>query len=317
MLKYIIKRILQAIPLLLLITIISFIIINAAPGDPVNMFINPETKSMVDLEKVRHELGLDKSMTARYFIWLGNMFKGNFGESYFYRRPVWDMMTEALPNTIILSLFATILSLVVAIPAGIISATKRNSFWDYLFSIISFIGVSLPGFWLALMLILLFSLQLGWLPSSGMRVDFLNFSLLDRAKHLILPVIVLGTGTMASDMRYMRSAMLEVIKQDYMKTAKSKGLSPLTVIYKHGLRNALLPVITLIGFIIPDLIGGAAIVESIFAWPGIGRIIVEANFTRDYPVIMGNLVLSAALVVLGSLIADILYAVADPRIKYD
>lgn len=302
---------------MLLIALITFLIINAAPGDPVNMFINPDTKSMVDLTALRHELGLDKPLYVRFFIWLGNMLQGNFGESYFYRRPVWDMMMEALPNTIILSLFATIFSLAVAIPAGVISATKRNSIWDNFFSMISFVGVSLPSFWLALMLILLFCLNLGWLPTSGMRANFTDFSFVDRMRHLILPVIVLGTGTMASDMRYMRSAMLEVIKQDYVKTAKSKGLSYNKVIYKHALRNALLPVITLIGFIIPDLIGGAAIVESIFAWPGIGRIIVEANFTRDYPVIMGNLVLSAALVVIGSLVADVLYAVADPRIKYD
>lgn len=317
MFKYIIKRTLQSIPLLLIITIITFIIINAAPGDPVNMFINPETKTKVDLVELRHELGLDKPMPVRYVIWLKNMAKGDFGVSYFYRRPVWDMLKEVLPNTIILSLLSMIFAFVVAIPAGIISAIKRNTIWDYIFSVISFIGVSLPSFWFGLMLILLFSLKLGWLPTSGMRGNFDAFVLSDRIKHLILPVIVLGTGSMASNMRYMRSAMLEVVRLDYVKTARSKGLSEWKVIMKHAFRNALLPIITLIGFMIPDLIGGAAITETIFAWPGIGRILVEANFTRDYPVIMAELVLTSVLVIIGSLIADILYAVADPRIKYD
>lgn len=317
MTKYILKRLVQAIPLLFIITVITFLIINMAPGDPVKMFVNPESKSTVDLVKIRHELGLDKPLIVRYFIWMANIVRGNFGISYFYRRPVLDMLMECLPNTIILSLCSMLFSLVIAIPAGIICSLKRNSIWDYIFSIISFIGVSLPSFWFALMLILIFSLNLGWLPPAGMRSNFDQFVLVDRIKHLILPLIVLGTGSMAVNMRYMRSAMLDVIHQDYIRTAKSKGLSQRVVVLKHALRNALLPVITLIGFMIPNLIGGAAITETIFAWPGLGRIVVEANFTRDYPIIMGELVLFSVLVVIGSLVADILYAVADPRIRFD
>jgi peptide/nickel transport system permease protein len=302
---------------MLLITIITFLIISMAPGDPVNMFINPETKSAVDLDMVRHEFGLDKPLPVRYVVWLGNILKGNFGESYFYGRPVGSMLKEVLPNTIVLSLFSMLFGLIIAIPAGIISAVKRNSFIDYFFSTVAFIGVSLPSFWFGLMLILVFSLKLGWLPSSGLRSNFDHFELMDRIKHLILPVIVLGMGDMASNLRYMRGAMLDVINQDYIRTARSKGLSQTKVIFKHALRNALLPVITLIGFMIPGLIGGAAITETIFSWPGLGRMVVEANFTRDYPVIMGELVLVSLLVVIGSLVADILYAFADPRIKYD
>ncbi|KUO70748.1 MAG: diguanylate cyclase [Clostridia bacterium BRH_c25] len=317
MLKYIVKRILNAIPLLILITLIGYSIINAAPGDPVNMFINPEKATKIDVERIREAYGLNKPVYVRYFLWLGNLLKGNLGDSYFHSRPVLDMLKEAIPNTLILGIASTILAVAVAIPAGIISAIKRNSFWDYVFSTISFIGVSLPSFWFGLMLILMFSLKLGWLPTSGMRENFEQFVFMDRLKHLILPAIVLGMGNMAQYMRFMRGAMLEVIRQDYVRTARSKGLSERIVIFKHTLRNALLPMVTLFGFLLPVLFGGAAITETIFSWPGIGRIMIEASFTRDYPVMMGDMLMIGSLVILGNLLADVLYAVADPRIKYD
>jgi peptide/nickel transport system permease protein len=228
-----------------------------------------------------------------------------------------DMLKEALPNTLILALAATLFSFAIAIPAGIISAVKRNTFLDYLFSTISFIGISLPGFWFGLMLILVFSLKLNWLPTAGMRENFDAFVLSDRLRHIILPMIVLGMAQMAGKMRQLRSAMLEVIRQDYIRTARSKGLRETIVIMKHAFRNALLPIITLLGFIIPSLVGGAAITETIFSWPGIGRIAISASFNRDYPLIMGNLMIASVMVIVGSMIADILYAVADPRIKYD
>jgi peptide/nickel transport system permease protein len=314
---YILRRLVQAIPLLLIITIISFFIINLAPGDPVYMFVNPDMVAKQDLALIRHQLGLDRPMIVRYFIWLANVLKGQLGNSFYYSRPVTDVLFEALPNTLVLALFATIFSFTVAIPAGIVSAIKRNSAIDYFFSTISFIGVSLPSFWFGLILILFFSLKLDWLPTSGMSsINIQGSALADRARHLILPTIVLGMGQMASKMRYMRSSMLEVIRQDYVRTARAKGLSGFIVISRHALRNALLPIITLLGFIIPSLVGGAAIVETIFGWPGIGRIAVQAAFTRDYPLMMGNLMLSSVMVILGSLIADVLYAVADPRIKY-
>ncbi len=317
MTKYIIKRILQAIPLLILITIITFLIINLAPGDPAVMFINPERMGKVDLNVIRHNLGLDKPLYIRYFIWLGGLLKGDFGISFFRNRPVLDLLMEALPNTIVLSVVSVLISTIIAIPAGMISALKRGSVWDYFFSTISFIGISIPAFWFGLMLLLVFGAQLQWFPIGGMRENYDQFVFMDRLSHIVLPAIVLGMSGMATDMRYMRSAMLEVINQDYIRTARSKGLSEKIVIWRHAFRNALLPLITLFGFMIPGLISGAAITESIFAWPGIGRIVVEANFTRDYPIIMGELVFVSVLVVLGSLIADVLYAVADPRIKYD
>jgi peptide/nickel transport system permease protein len=317
-LRYVARRLVQAIPLLFIISVISFTIINLAPGGPLAMFINIETAAPTDIERIRVQLGLDKPIWTRYAIWLGNILQGDLGLSYLTRRPVAAMLLDALPHTLILALCATIFSFAVAIPAGILSAIKRNSPVDYTFSAISFIGVSLPSFWFGLMLILVFSLKLGWLPSSRMySLDIEGFNLWDRIAHLILPTLVLGMGTMASKMRYMRSAMLEVIRQDFVRTARAKGLSGRVVILKHALRNALLPIITLLGVIIPTLVGGAVLVETIFAWPGIGRIAITASFNRDYPLIMGNLMLSSVMVILGSLIADVLYSVADPRIRYD
>lgn len=315
--KYIIRRLLEAIPLVIIVTIIAFTIINLAPGDPVNMFINPETANVTQVEQIRKDLGLDKSMPERYIIWMSKLVRGDLGNSFKESRPVMDMILERLPNTLLLAIFATLFSFLIAIPAGILAAIKRNTIVDYFISTIAFIGISVPSFWFALMLILLFSLKLGWLPSGGMRSNFEAFEWGDRISHMILPVLVLSTGTMAAKMRYMRSSMLEVIRQDYIRTARSKGLSEPVVIFGHALRNAILPIITLLGFIIPGLIGGAAIVETIFAWPGMGRMAIEATFTRDYPVQMGVILMGSIMTIAGSLIADLLYAVADPRIKYN
>lgn len=317
MLKYVVRRLLEAIPLVFLVTIIAFAIINFAPGDPVNMFINPETSSPVDVEMIRKSLGLDQPMPIRYVKWLGKVLQGDLGVSFQHSEPVMGMILQRLPNTLILALSATIFAFIVAIPAGILSAVKRNTWVDYLFSTISFVGISLPSFWFGLMLILLFSLKLGWLPSGDMRSNFDSFVLSDRLVHLILPTVVLGMGSMAAKMRYMRSSMLEVIRQDYIRTARSKGLSEGVVIFGHALRNALLPIITLLGLIIPGLFSGAVIVEQIFSWPGMGRMAIEATFMRDYPVQMGVILMSSIMVIAGSLLADIGYALADPRIKYN
>lgn len=315
--KYIIKRMIACIPLLFMITIITFLIINLAPGDPVNMYINTESKSQVDLELIRKELGLDKPMHIRYIKWVERLLHGDFGVSYFHRRPVIDIFKEVIPNTILLSFTSMLLSLLISIPIGIYSAVNKNNWKDYLFSTFSFAGVSVPSFWFALMMILIFSLKLGWFPTSGLRSNYDVFVLQDRLHHLILPSIVLALGSTATNVRYMRNAMLEVLDQDYIQTAMSKGLPYRKVVLKHAFRNALLPVITLVGFMIPGLISGAAIVETIFAWPGLGRVLIEANFTRDYPIIMGELIIFSVMVIVGSLIADVLYAFADPRIKYE
>jgi peptide/nickel transport system permease protein len=317
MFKYVIRRILEAIPLVFLVTIIAFSIINLAPGDPVNMFINPETASSVDVEMIRKSLGLDQPMPVRYVKWLGKVLQGDLGNSFQHAEPVTAMIMAKLPNTLVLALSATIFSFLIAIPAGILSAVKKNTWIDYFFSTVSFIGISLPSFWFGLMLILLFSLKLGWLPSGDMRSNFDQFVLSDRLLHLVMPTLVLGMGMMASKMRYMRSSMLEVIRMDYIRTARSKGLSESVVIFGHALRNALLPIITLMGIIIPGLFSGAVVVEQIFSWPGMGRMAIEATFMRDYPVQMGVILISSVMVIIGSLLADIGYALADPRIKYN
>ena len=317
MAKYIVRRILQAIPLVIIITLITFIIMNIAPGDPIYMFIDPESAKQVNLVALRHRYGLDQPLVIRYFMWLKDLFKLNFGISFLEKRPVIEMINQRLFATVSLMLVSLVISFLIAIPAGVISAIKRNSITDYFFSTLSFIGVSIPSFWFGLMLILLFGLRLGWLPTGGMRENFDKFAFIDRLRHIILPAFVLAFGSMASKMRYMRSSMLEVIRQDYIRTARSKGLSNRVVIWKHAFRNALLPIITLLGMLIPNLIGGAVTVETVFGWPGMGRMIVQATFSRDYPVIMGTTLFLSILVILGSLIADILYAVADPRIKYN
>ena len=317
MLKYTVRRLLEAIPLVFLVTVIAYLIINMAPGDPVNMFINPETSSPMDVEAIRISLGLDKPLPIRYLIWIRGVLQGDLGTSFQHATPVMEMILERLPNTLILALSATILSFAVSIPAGIFSAIKRNTWIDYFFSTIAFIGISLPAFWFGLMLILLFSLRLQWLPSGDMRSNFDTFVLADRLKHLILPSLVLGMGSMAGQMRYMRSSMLEVIRQDYIRTARSKGLAENVVIFGHALRNAMLPIITLLGLTIPGLFSGAVITEQIFSWPGMGRLGIEATFMRDYPVQMGVILMASILVIFGSLMADIGYALADPRIKYN
>ncbi len=317
MLRYILRRVLNAIPLLFLITIITYLVINLAPGDPVRMFINPEAKTQIDPAVLKAQWGLDKPFLVRYLIWLGNVLRGDLGMSFFHGRPVMEVLRDALPNTILLSLSSLVLSLTIAVPIGIYSAVKRNSVFDYIFSTFSFLGVSIPGFWLGLMCILFFALKLQWFPTSGMREVYDHVDLLDRLRHLVLPTIVLGTGTMAGDMRYMRSAMLNAITQDFVRTARAKGASEHRVILKHALRNALLPMATSIGFMIPSLFSGAAAVEILFAWPGLGRVLMQANFTRDYPIIMGELILFSLMVIVGSLASDVLYAIVDPRIKLD
>lgn len=317
MFKYVVRRVLEAIPLIFIVTVIAYLIINMAPGDPVNMFINPETASVVDIENIRANLGLDKPLPVRYVIWLGKVLQGDLGTSFQHAEPVTKLIFERLPNTLVLAITATIFSFCVAIPAGIISAVKRNTWIDSVISTIAFIGISLPSFWFALMLILLFSLKLGWLPSGGMRTNFDEFVFMDRFRHIILPAAVMGMGAMAAKMRYMRSSMLEVIRQDYIRTARSKGLAEIVVIFGHALRNAILPIITLIGLIIPGLFSGAVIIEQIFSWPGVGSQAVGATFMRDYPLQMGTILISSVMVIVGSILADIGYALADPRIKYN
>ncbi|RXJ01115.1 ABC transporter permease [Anaerobacillus alkaliphilus] len=315
MTTYIIRRLIMMIPILFGISIISFAIMYAAPGKPAVMNLDPDI-SVEDRERQMEKLGLNDPPHIQYLNWMGNVVKGDFGTSFTKKQPVKDMILDRLPNTLILMLFSTILAVIIAIPFGVLSATKQYSKLDYGVTITSFLGLATPNFWLGLMLIMLFSVQLGWTPVGGVSTLGAEFSLLDRLHHLILPAIVLATADMAGLTRYTRSSMLEVINQDYIRTARAKGFRESKVIYKHGLRNGLIPIITIFGLMLPTFIGGSVIVESLFSWPGIGKLFIDATFERDYPVIMAITMFGAILTVLGNLIADILYAVLDPRIEY-
>lgn len=320
MLKYLLKRILQAIPILIGISLISFILINLAPGDPTTMMIDPRI-STADLARLRTNLGIDQPIFIRYFYWLKAVLVGNLGYSYQSSRPVLDMILERLPATLILTLSSFLLTFLLAVPLGIFSAIRKGKISDYLITFLSFVGMSLPSFWLALMLLLIFSLRLHWLPTAGMlSFDYLDAPLYRQAGdmfwHLLLPLVTLTIGSVAALSRYQRSSMLEVLSQDFIQAARARGLSEGKIVYRHALSNAMLPLITIFGLSLPGLFGGAFIVETIFAWPGMGRLGVAAIFSRDYPVIMGVVMISALLIIVGNLLADIMYAWADPRIRY-
>lgn len=306
----------MSIPILFGITILSFAIMKAAPGDPMALMMDP-TISAGDREKFIEKYGLDEPEHVQYLKWLGNMIQGDFGTSIVRKgTPVTDLIMARLPNTLLLMLVSTILALLISIPLGVLSARRPYSKLDYGITFTSFIGLAVPNFWLGLILIMFLAVNLGWFPTGGVMTLNANFSLWDRIHHLILPAFVLATADMAGLTRYTRSSMLDVLRQDYMRTARAKGFKENRVVYKHGLRNGLLPVITIFGLMIPSFIGGAVVTEQIFSWPGLGKLFVDSAFQRDYPVIMAMTVISATLVVIGNLVADILYAMVDPRIEY-
>ncbi len=322
MLRYLTRRLLQMIPLLIGITIISFAVIHLAPGEPTDLVTDLQPKvSAQAAERLRHLYGLDRPLHIQYLDWLKRLVKLDMGRSFLDNRLVSVKILERLPVTITINVLSLLLIIIVALPIGIVSATRQYSLFDKASTVFVFLGFATPTFWFALLLMILFGIKLGWLPISGLRsLSAASFSfggrLLDMARHLILPVFVSAFGGLAGFSRYMRSNMLEVIHQDYIRTARAKGLSERAVIYKHALRNALLPIVTILGLSVPALIGGSVIFESIFAIPGMGRLFYESVMARDYPVIMGGLVIGAILTLLGNLIADITYAYVDPRIRY-
>jgi peptide/nickel transport system permease protein len=318
---YILKRVLVSIPLIIGLATVTFFIIHLAPGDPMALYRNPDISPEV-MELMRKNLGLDQPLHIQYVRWLTSMARGNFGVSFTAHRPVLDILKEAIPNTLQLTFLALVLDLIVGIVIGVISAIKQYTAVDHSITVSALFIYSMPSFWLGLMLILLFSLVLGWLPASQMQsinADLFGFwhQLWDRITHLIMPVFVLGIATAAGTARFMRGSLLEVIRQDYIRTARAKGLSERVVVFRHGLRNALIPIVTLTGLYLPFLLGGSVITETIFAWPGMGRVAVGAIFARDYPVVLAVNLIAAVMVVLGNLLADITYSVLDPRIRLD
>ncbi len=314
--KYILKRILIAIPVLIGITIIDYAIMCMA-GSPLEMLQGPRvSEAAVEAKKIA--LGLDKPFYIQYFVWLGQLLHGNMGYSIKSYQPVSEMISSHLGPTLLLMGVSLLVSLLMAVPAGIYSAIHQYTKGDYAVVTFSFLGSSVPGFFLSLLLIYIFTVKLGWLPSSGMTtLGMGGGGFLDVLKHMIMPVIVLSTSMAGSNIRYIRSAVLEILQQDYLRTARAKGIGHFKVINKHALRNALVPIVTVIGMEIPVLFGGAVIIEQVFSWPGLGLMTMSAITSRDYPVIMGVCLLSAVVVLAANLITDILYALVDPTIQLD
>ena len=323
MARYLLRRFLLMIPLLLGITMISFAVIHLAPGEPTGLQaeFNPKITKEAR-ERLRAYYNLDKPLPVQYMLWLKKVVTLDFGRSFSPDgRPVAEKILERLPITLLINVSSMVLILLVAIPIGIYCATRQGSLGDRTLTVFVFVGYATPTFWLALLLMMLFGVKLGWLPISGIRslVGYEKLSLwgkvLDWTRHLLLPVLVSAFGGLAGLSRYMRSSMLEVIRQDYITAARARGLSEGKVIYRHALKNALLPVITILGLSVPGLIGGSVIFETIFSIPGMGQLFFYSVMARDYPVIMGMLVIGSVLTLLGNLLADIAYAWADPRIR--
>ncbi|MGP4073893.1 ABC transporter permease [Piscibacillus sp. B03] len=320
MYKYIIRRILVFIPMLFALSVIVFALAKAAPGDPFTTMLDPNIDRQV-FEERKEALGLNDPVPVQYARWIGSAVQGDFGESIVYNgRPVMDLISARFWNTIYLGLVALFFTIIVAIPIGIYSARNPYSMLDYAATGFGFIGLAIPNFFFGLLAIYFLSIQLGWFPPqgtvSGNEVSgFQEF--LDRMHHMILPGITLGLASTATYMRYMRSEVLDVLGSDYIRTAKAKGMSDRNVLYKHTLRNALIPIITLMGFEFGVLVGGAVITERVFNYPGLGTLFLDAIINRDYPIVMALTLIFGVFILVGNLLADIFYSIVDPRIRYD
>ncbi|WP_194540267.1 ABC transporter permease [Paenibacillus sp. JZ16] len=316
--QYIIRRLLQIIPTMIGISILIFAISSLVPGDYITAVNNP-TMTAEKAAQLREIYGLDKPPVERYLTWVGNMLKGNLGDSLVHKQPVTTVMNNYVWNSFFVAIFSLILSWIIAAFAGVFSAKFQYSLFDKIITLLVFLCMSLPSFFLGLLLIKFLALDLGWFPVGSMKTSGMNGStwdqLIDIAWHMFLPVTVLTMLSTGSLTRYFRTSMLEVIRQDYIRTARAKGLKERTVIFKHALRNAMLPAITLMGFELPSLFGGAIIMEKIFIWPGVGQVYLESINMRDYPFMLGFTVFISVLTLLGNLLSDVLYGAADPRIR--
>lgn len=326
MLKYIGKRILNTIPVLIVISMLIFGTIKAMPGDEVDAYLGTNTKiTQEKRNEIKEELGLNKSLPEQYINWAGRFIRGDLGRSVTLKRPVSDVMGDYIWNTFILNVISFILAMLLAIPIGIKQAVKRYSAFDNFWTVFSLIGISVPTFFFAMILIYAAANANCGIPLNGMQnpinalFGYKNISseIFDVAKHMIIPTIVLTFGSFASMSRYVRNAMIDVINQDYIRTARAKGLSEKVVIYKHAFKNALIPLVTLFGMYIPSLFSGAVILESLFLWPGIGKVLIDAINARDTSLAAACLMFSAILMILGNLLSDVLYSVVDPRIKVE
>lgn len=309
MYKYVLKRLLMLIPVLLGVTFIVFFILNLSPGDPAAMILGDQASAEA-LEMKREELGLNDPLLVRYGNYIWDMLHGDLGVSYKNNLSVWDQVIERFPNTTILAIAGILVALVIGIPTGIISAKKQYTAIDNCSMVLALIGVAMPNFWFGLLMVIIFSLTLGWLPSQGMGAGGV-----DLLKSLVLPALTLGTGSAATITRMTRSSMLEVIRQDYISTARAKGVSEKKITFRHMLRNAMIPIVTAVGLQFGTLLGGAMLTETVFSWPGLGRLMVDSIKSKDIPMVLGSVIFLAIMFTVVNLIVDLIYAFIDPRIK--
>lgn len=314
--RYLVARLVQAGPILIGITLAAFVVLANMPGGPLAAYRADPSVRAEDLQRLERQLGLDRPIYVRYLIWLGNFLRGDWGYSIVTQRPALDMIGERFINTVYLIAVALGLTLAVAIPVGAYSAVRQYSLFDYTATGLAFMGLSLPTFWLGLLVILLFNVALRWLPAGGMFTIGAPFSLVDRVRYLVLPAATLAVVSAGFYTRYLRAAVLEVLGQDFVRTARAKGMAARRVMYRHVLKNAALPFVTVVALHLPELFTGAVVVETIFAWPGMGRLFWESALRIDYPVLMGIMTFTAMAVLGANLLADLLYGCLDPRIRY-
>ena len=322
--SYAVRRILQAIPIIFIISVVLFLLVRAAPGGPLtaarrNPNITPE-----QIAALEHKLGLDQPLLIQYWNWLTSVLKGDLGESIKFHRPVTEMIAERIPNTLLLVGISFLLTIIIAIPVGILTARKPYSLFDHTVTTLTFMGQSLPVYWLGLGLIVIFYIKLHnpstggpLFPSGGLNTIGMEGNVLDAAWHLVLPAFALSAGWIAWYSRFMRSSMLDVLHEGYIRTARSKGISERAVYYTHALKNAIIPLVTMIALDIPSLFAGALFVETIFSWPGMGRLFWDAARGRDYPVLLGVVMITAILIISCNILADLFYGILDPTVKYD
>lgn len=314
MLTFILRRLLTMIPVLFGITFITFMLVTFAPGDAISLMLGSETVNVENVERLRTELGLDNPWYVQYRDYMFNLIQGDLGTSIVSQQPVTRQIVERFPNTLLLTLGAMVVALLIALPVGVIAAARRNRPADYGTMFFSMVGVAMPNFWLGLLLIIVFGLQLDWLPIRGM--GSLEEGLWDFVSHLILPAVTLGTALAAILTRLTRNAMLDVLAEDYVRTAKAKGLKSFSILFKHALRNAVMPVVTTAGLQFGALLGGAVITETVFSWPGLGLLSINAIRQRDLPLMQGSVLVFALCFMVATLLVDLLYAVINPRIRY-
>jgi peptide/nickel transport system permease protein len=327
MLQFTLRRLVSLVPVIIGASIIIFMLVHLAPGDPVRMMLGEDAEQS-EVERLNAIYGFDRPKPVQYVLWLGKAVTGDFGQSLRQRAPVTTLVWERMGATLELAVASLLLAVIIGVPLGILAATHRNTWLDFSSMVISLLGVSLPNFWLGLMLLSGVALHVSWLPIFGRGPSFPEAltqlvttgsfqGLWDSLRYLLLPALALGTSIMALVTRLMRSSLLEVLNRDYVRTAQAKGLAARAVIYKHALRNALLPVITVVGVQCGSLLGGAVVTEAVFAWPGIGRLIVQAISARDFPVVQGSLLMLTLIFVLVNLLVDLSYGLLNPRVRYD